>query len=296
MTLVIVAVLLGAVAAAVAVVMVLYARELGLYEAFLRNRPLSSNTRLNAGTHLPGCTGLAAAVNAQLYASASREAKTRQDKADLLEGLASLSHDIRTPLAGAKGYLQLACDEANAAERNRCLQQAEQRLNAMQVLLDQLFDYTRTLGSQEMLALDDVDAMATLSGVLAGRYPEFAQAGREVRIDAACDALMVQADENALRRVLENVVSNALKHGDGDVCIRVEDGAMVFSNALLPGDAPDAEAVFDRFYRSDAARSTAGAGLGLPVVRELCAAMGIHASARVEDSEFVIVLAFPPAA
>ena len=42
MTLVIVAVLLGAVAAAVAVVMVLYARELGLYEAFLRNRPLSS--------------------------------------------------------------------------------------------------------------------------------------------------------------------------------------------------------------------------------------------------------------
>lgn len=274
----------------------LYARELGRFETFLRNRPLSSNVQLTVGTHLPGCTGLAQAVNAHMHASSQRELKMRQDEEDLLEGLAGLSHDIRTPLAGAKGYLQLAADETDTTERTQCLHQAERRLDAMQVLLDQLFDYTRTLGTSAPLDLDDVDAFALLSSVLAGRHPEFSQRGWEVHLEGKDGPMPVQADEAALRRVFENVVSNTLRHGAGDVRIRVEGSAMTFSNALAAGDAPDADAVFDRFYRSDAARSETGAGLGLSVVRELCTAMGMQAAAAVEDGRFVIVLSFPQAA
>ena len=57
--------------------------------------------------------------------------------------LASLSHDIRTPLMGAKGYLRLAQDEGDEAGRDRRLAAAEARLDDMGALLDQLFAYAQ---------------------------------------------------------------------------------------------------------------------------------------------------------
>lgn len=281
-------------ASALVGVLVAYARELGRFEAFLRNRPLSSNAQLCVGAPLPGCAGLASAVNAQLYAWSCRELKARQDEEGLLEGLAGLSHDIRTPLAGAKGYIQLACAEEDEAERGKCLAMAEQRLDAMQELLDQLFDYTRTLVPADPPSFETVDAMAVLSSVLAGRYPEFADKGWDVRIDSDRETLVVESDGGMLRRLVENVVSNMLKHGAGDSCVSVNGNTMAFSNAMRAGDAVDADMVFERFYRGDGSRNLPGAGLGLPVVRSLCETLGMQAEASVEDGCFSLVLYFPP--
>lgn len=279
-------------AAALIGVIVAYAHELRRFEAFLHNRPLSSSTQLCVGAPLPGCTGLASAINAQLYASSCRELRTRQDEEGLLEGLAGLSHDIRTPLAGAKGYIQLARAEEDGIERGECLAMAEQRLDAMQALLDQLFEYTRTLVPADPPAFETVDAMAVLSSVLAGRYPEFAEKGWEVRVDSDRETLEVESDEGMLRRLMENIVSNMLKHGDGGSRVSVVGNAMTFSNALRTGDAVDADRVFERFYRGDGSRTRPGAGLGLPVVRSLCETLGMKAEASVEDGRFSLALYF----
>ena len=64
-------------------------------------------------------------------------------------------------------------------------------------------------------------------------------------------------------------------------------------NGLPEGARPDAARVFERFYRGDASRGSAGAGLGLAVVKNLCDGMGVQASAQVEDGAFQLVLEFP---
>ena len=68
--------------------------------------------------------------------------------------------------------------------------------------------------------------------------------------------------------------------------------SITFTNPLRPGEEPDPVRVFERFYREDAARGRTGTGLGLAVVRNLCEAQGISASAMVQEGAFTLELNF----
>lgn len=284
--------ILGAIAAALALVVVAYARELKRISHFLEDVPEGSNLRLDTDLPLPGTERLIKAVNQQLDESAERALRMRQEESDLLEGLANLSHDIRTPLAGAKGYVQLASEEVDQKEAERFLSLAQTRLDAMRVMLDQLFDYMRTIGSREEYEMEPVDAIAVLSSVLAGHYPAFAKVGWEPRLELQGETLPLQTNPEALRRIFDNVVANMLTHGAGDVCVQQVGPMLTFSNRLKPGDEPNPDLVLKRFYRSDAARSTAGAGLGLAVVKELCIATRIKLEVAVTNEAFEVTLSF----
>ena len=91
--------------------------------------------------------------------------------------LASLSHDIRTPLMGAKGYLRLAQDEGDEAGRDRRLAAAEARLDDMGALLDQLFAYAQANDPDLALDLVPVAVLPALADVLVGQFPAFERRG-----------------------------------------------------------------------------------------------------------------------
>lgn len=286
---VILIILCGAALAAAAA----YAQELRRMARFLSaNRP-ESNERLDAACPLPGCVPLVRAVDARLEADRARVRERAADERRFQEELAALSHDIRTPLAGAKGYLQLAADEGDAAEREACLNAAAERLDAMQVLLDQLFAYARSQDAESVGALEEVDAVLLLESVLAGAHPLFEERGMAVEMTLD-RPFPVMADAEALRRVLENVVRNAAEHGAGALSVRREESALVFANGLPTGAEVDASRVFERFYQADAARRRGNAGLGLSTVQNLCAALGMQATVHVDAGTFTLRLICRP--
>lgn len=256
------------------------------------NEP-ESNERLDVACPLPGCEQLTCAVDARLEADRARARGRMAEERRFQEELAALSHDIRTPLAGAKGYLQLAADEADAAEREACLGAAAERLDALQALLDQLFAYTRSRDAESVGALEEVDAAPLVASVLAGAHPLFEERGMVVEAAALEEPFLVMADAEALRRVVDNVVRNAAEHGSGALRIQREGCALTFANDLEPGAQVDASRVFQRFYQADAARGRGNAGLGLATVENLCAAMGIKATAQADDGIFTLRLTFP---
>ena len=275
-----------------------YRRELRRMARFLRTRPPESNQRLTVQTTLPGTSELAAAVNGQLDRQAEEGRAQHRAEQEFQRNLASLSHDIRTPLTGAKGYLQLAAAENDdASERARCLGLAQSRLNAMQTLLDQLFDYCRSLDAAREPVREPVDALAVLSEVLAGHFPEFAERGWEPALDWQDPALPLMGDREALSRIFENLVANALRYGTGDFTVTQRGRRLVFGNDMAATDAAslDAERLFDRFYRGDAARSESGAGLGLSVVRNLATSLDAQVSAAVLRPEPQLARADAPA-
>ncbi len=280
-----------ATAACVAAV-ALYRLRLRAMAKFLRERDRLSNLRLPIEGALPGTTELTRAINHELDEGAAERQEQQQTEAEFQQNLASLSHDIRTPLAGAKGYVQLAADEEDAAVCTRYLQAAATRLEDMQGLLDQLLSYARSEDQTE-LALEPMNALLPLAAVLAAKHPECQAHEMAVQVELGEEPLFALVDEDVLRRIYENVIQNALIHGNGALTVQRAGDGLTFANPLQPGEQPDPACVFERFYREDAARGRTGAGLGLAVVRNLCEVQGISVTAAVQDGAFVLKLMFP---
>lgn len=291
------AVLLALVAALAAAVIRLARRdrELARIAAELEAREPEGNARIALEVRSPGLVALARAVNAELDRERDRRVRDLADRGAFQQDLASLSHDIRTPLAGAQGYLQLARRTGDEAARARYTEQAIRRLGSMRELVDGLFDYAKAADPGFAPELVPVALMPAVSDVLVSFYPQFTARGWEPRIDCADEDARVLADAPSLARALANLVNNALRYGSGAPGISVRGRGseirVTMSNPVeRPGDI-DAARLFDRFYKSDAARSGEGSGLGLAIVARLVEAMGGTVSARVEGDELAIELA-----
>ena len=98
-----------------------YATELGRQARFLGCRERLSNARLTCGSRLPGMVGMADAVNAEIDAADAERVEALHAADEFSRGLSALSHDVRTPLTGARGYLQLAREEADPARKDEQL-------------------------------------------------------------------------------------------------------------------------------------------------------------------------------
>lgn len=271
-----------------------YATELGRQARFLLGRERRSNARLTCGSRLPGMVGMVDAVNAEVDAADAERVEALRASDEFSRGLSALSHDVRTPLTGARGYLQLAREEAEPSRRDAQLAAADARLAAMSGLLDELFSYARAADPDAPLELAPVPLRPVLEQVLLGHYPEFEARGWEPSL--ACDgAPEAIADPEALRRITENLVANALRHGSGPLTVTVRPAekdrvAVDFANPVADPAAIDADRLFERFYQADASRATAGSGLGLSVAAKLAETQGMALSARLDGGTLTITL------
>lgn len=324
----------GAVGAGLAALV--YERQLRRMARDLRERDAHSNIRLTVEMPGRGLAELAAAVNGQLDAAQEERLEGRCRQQEFQRDLASLSHDIRTPLMGAKGYLRLAQDEdarnggvecgrgnasatmfgdecesalahdcvhvgndagkseAPAASNRSCrLRAAEARLDDMGSLLDQLFAYAQASDPDLALDLRPVRVLPLLADVLVGQYPAFERHGWEPQVDFADEGLTAEADPEALVRIFENLVGNALRHGASAPTITQRDNVVTFANEVTDPAALDVERLFERFYRADASRTRPGSGLGLAVAANLATAMEMHLSAHLEGDILAIDLSLP---
>ncbi len=277
-----------------------YATELGRQARFLGCRERLSNARLTCGSRLPGMVGVVDAVNAEIDAADAERVEALRAADEFSRGFSALSHDVRTPLTGARGYLQLAREEVDPQRKDEQLAAADARLAAMSGLLDELFSYARAADPDTPLELGPVALRPVLEQVLLGHYPEFEARGWEPVLVLEDSSVEVTADREAFTRIVENLVVNALRHGSGPLAVRMrpageksvekDDVVVEFSNPVSDPSAIDADRLFERFYQADASRSTAGSGLGLSVAAKLATAQGMHLSACLEGTELVVTL------
>ncbi len=271
-----------------------YAGDLRRLTAFLRNRNPQGNARASAGT-APGVTALAEAINGELDRSAQAHIEALRHRREFQRDLAALSHDIRTPLTGAKGYLQLAVGEDDPLARTRHLEAAARRIDATCELLDQLFAYTKSADPDLALDIEPLALKPIVEEALLGHYPAFEERGWEPSAAFEDDAATAMADREALARILDNLVVNALRHGAAAPAVdarRVGERIVLrVSNEVANPAAIDVDRLFERFYQADASRGRAGSGLGLAVAANLAHAMGMEIGAELEGSVLSVVLA-----
>lgn len=267
-------------------------REVSRIARELLNHDIASNARILLHVHTPALEALTQAINALLEAEQERAIAHRRSREAFQEDLAALSHDIRTPLAGAQGYLQLARMTDNAQEHNNDIVRAEERLSSMRTLVDGLFEYAQATDPSFSPECVPVALMPVLSEVLAGMYPRFIAREWEPHISIDDETVSVLADERALTRVLENLMTNALRYGISAQRIvsqtKEDRVALCVSNDVPDANALDTNKLFDRFYRAETARSGEGSGLGLAIVAHLVDAMGGEVQAWLDQSTLTI--------
>ena len=256
----------------------------------LEETPAQSNLRLTVGMTGAPPRRLCRAVNLRLEEGRRLRLETQQREQELKYTMACISHDIRTPLAGAMGYLQLL--EGEPERQAEYLAIVGKRLEELEELLEELFLYTRLQGGSLPLECGEMAALPPLWDALAEFYPQLEAAGVEPELRFDREDMAVWASPEALGRVYRNLIANALRHGGGGLTVSGGDGAVRFSNALPPGPRPDPEHLFGRFYQSSPARARGGAGLGLSIVRELMERMGGQVSARITENTLEIKLSF----
>ncbi len=237
------------------------------------------------------------ALTDRFNATTAELERVRAEERDLL---ASVRHDLRTPLTVVGGFAEALRDGTAAGPGiARAGEAIAQEAARMERLVDDLRSLDELRAGRVGIRPEAIDPPAAVAGAAERFSQQAASAGAEVT-SAADPGLALVADRTAVERILGNLVANALGFvgpgghvlvearsvlvppppGGGPaaapawVALRVSDDGPGFP----PGEL---DRVFDRFYRADPARAGGGSGLGLAIVRAFAEAHG--GSVRAEN-------------
>lgn len=210
------------------------------------------------------------------------------------------SHEMRTPLAGIRGTLEVLLRKPREPEVYiEKIQAALVQVDRLDRLLEQLLQLARIEKGALQTKKEAIPLQKLLQQVMDRWKTAAMQQNIQSEIQAAAN-VHVEADEDCLEIMLDNLVSNAIKYGrmNGKISLVWHSAAQelwVIDNGI--GIAKDQlPYVFDQFYRVDASRNSTinGNGLGLSIVQKLADLQGIGLSIRsVEGEGTTFVLRFP---
>ena len=275
--------------------LLLYRRQVRGLSEQLKDLEPGSNQRLTCSVRDRNILSLCRLVNTYIDSQQKLVLQAREAEEELKYTIASVSHDIRTPLTGASGYMQMAEKTEDPDKRKEYCRIVRGRLKDLEQLLDQLFLYTKLTSQEISLQMEPVSLFPLVCEVLTGFYGKFQEQNREPSLDFQEEAIQIQGDSSQLKRVLGNLVSNSLSYGLGPLFIVQKGNTLTFSNKVKYPGSIDPDQMFVRFYRGDPSRNaskSSHAGLGLSIARELTQAMGGKIEARLHEDILEIVLTF----
>jgi signal transduction histidine kinase len=219
--------------------------------------------------------------------------------------LAAASHDVLQPLNAAHLSVSALADLQTTEDGRRLAAQVSRALETMEDVLRTLLDISKLDAGVVRPEISDVELQSLFRSLMSDFAPLAAKKGLELRFRAT-DAV-IRTDRMLYRRVLQNIISNALRYtvkGGVIVGVRRKAGRIVVAIADTGIGIPQEqyEAVYEEFQRgrnaSEAERSSGGLGLGLAIVRRLISALGhdISFTSRLGKGTVFQVAALPAAA
>ncbi|HZS62615.1 MAG TPA: HAMP domain-containing sensor histidine kinase [Gemmatimonadaceae bacterium] len=191
--------------------------------------------------------------------------------------VADASHELRTPLTAARTNVDLVREgKLPPEEVRRALDEASIELGSLTTLVSDLVELAR--GTERKLRIEEVQ----LDDLVASMVERSKSRSPQSTFVTSLSPTIVHVDATLVERAVSNLLDNAVKYSPSGAPIEVtvRDGEVLVADHG-PGIAEeDLPRIFDRFYRSAAARSKPGAGLGLAIVREAAEAHGGKASAE----------------
>lgn len=277
----------------------------------LSRRVTDRDPRTEVGSLARSLNMMLSQIEYAFRARSASEATARESEERMRRFIADASHELRTPLSVIRGFAEYHRQRGGLTGRelDRMIKRVEDEAARMGLLVEDLLLLAR-LDQQRPLQRRPVDLLALAADAV--NDARVLAPGRDIQLHVTSgSAFLVLGDEARLRQVIGNLVNNALTHTPEGTPVELRlsanggeaDASVVLEVADVGPGLPSEQAdrVFERFYRADAARTrkTGGTGLGLAIVAALTAAHDGTASVRTtpgEGATFVITLPLAPEA
>lgn len=300
-----------------------YKHQLRMFSKHIRNTAVSTenqdispvNAPVTVETFNPDIVDLANALNEYREGIQSESMGLRKEREHLQNVIAGISHDFRTPLTSALGYIQMLDKSASSVlnyDEKKYLQIAGEKTLYMKKLSDDFFEVSAISAKNEDIPLEQVNISRLLSEQLLAQYEWISDSGINLRTEVEERNIYVTGNEHILERMIDNIFSNAKKYAVSELIVSLDEDAdcvkIAVGNDIDKDMKIDADRVFEPFYRSSSGtghiwyegsiencagnkmdgRNYGGSGLGLYIVKQLAEGIGADVKAKVDDHRFMI--------
>jgi two-component system phosphate regulon sensor histidine kinase PhoR len=257
---------------------------------------LKKKELLNRGKQKPATLNPLKTINEEIFSFADLKQKEIDELKKLeafrKEFIADVSHELKTPIFAAQGFVHTLLDGAvnDKAVRNKFLKKAARSLDGLDMLVQDLLTLSHIETGQIKMHFENIDLYQLTEEVFEQFENKTDKKDVRLRIGNSFHRVMVYADWQRISQVMTNLISNAIKHSfDGDeVVVTFEAGkknVTTFIKDTGEGIPPEhVNRIFERFYRVDKSRSRekGGTGLGLAIVKHILE--GHNTRAEVEST------------
>lgn len=232
-------------------------------------------------------------INMLLKEMRDTKVSFHQKSHELEQMITNISHDLRTPLTSAMGYIGLIQhSELSEEEKARELAVIEKRLIRLEELINSFFELSQIVSSGKQPEISEVNLIYVLEEAIVHYYDDYCAEDRKIIFEFPKHKLNILSHQNMLLRIFDNLICNALKHGKGDLTITVEETEsikIIFKNELIsPGI--DMGHIFDEFYTTDISRTKGNTGLGLAIAKQFTETLNGSIYASLKGGNFILTV------
>ncbi|GAA0765559.1 HAMP domain-containing sensor histidine kinase [Clostridium subterminale] len=251
---------------------ILLKKQLRKIEASLRNKE-----RINITLRDKDTENLAEAINNILQDKKQLEITIRNREDRLKQSISDISHDLRTPLAAIRGYLTLleGCNEEDKIEYINILKKKSEELNK---LINNYYELSIWDNMSYEIDTKAIDIVEIVTDTVISNYTLIKENEIDFHNRLPDKKIEIQGEEITCGRIVQNLISNAIKYSTGYVVIEIDqfekDIIFTIRNSVSDLKEADLKYLFDRFYTTDRSRNCSGTGLGLFIVKILLEKIG----------------------
>lgn len=252
-------------------------------------RKTSSEIRLAPQNHSQTIVELANEVEKLFQEVEQTRFIARQEKKTLDMAISNIAHDIRTPLTIASGYTQQLI---KGKEENEQLLKIATNLSVVSNRLEALMEYRRLMEGAVRPQFRQIDISKLVAKQMLPFYDAFQKQGIELQVNLQ-EGLVIKTDPEILERIVQNMLSNVLKHGKETAQLSLirKDAAILLSvKNIVRQPIQHLEKLTNRFYSENLSSTEESSGLGLYITQQLVDILGGDLTMKAEGEWFGLLI------
>lgn len=260
------------------------------------NEHFGTNELIRTNTHHKRLSQFANEINQLIRLYKENEFYLEKRERQLKEEITNISHDLRTPLTSIKGFTQLLIDEdVPIDEKEKYMSIIQGKIDILTTQVDLFYELSSINSLDHKLVMEHLLLNEIIEEHILIFYQDFQEQELEVIVEPL-DETTVLANEEAVQRMMINIIQNTLRYAKSYVQITLLEEEE-FIRLRLVNDTnelteEDLAHIFSRTYRKDMSRGDGRLGLGLHIVQQLIQKQGGKVTADIQGDLFILDVLF----